>query len=96
MASRVAAHRALLREEGLKPVQMWLPDTSDGAVLKELGQMRLDIETYPGADDERAFIYALAQDEQWRCQRARSCERDYGGQGLCCSAKHNRASNWRS
>lgn len=64
MASRVAAHRARLREEGLKPVQMWLPDTSDGVVQKDLAQMCVDIENYPGAEDDRAFINALAQDEQ--------------------------------
>ena len=63
MASRVAAHRTRLREQGMKPVQLWLPDTEDPTLRKELGRLSLDIENYPGVEDDRAFIYALSQDD---------------------------------
>jgi hypothetical protein len=62
-ASRVSAHRARLREASMKPVQMWLPDTSKAEVRSRLAHMCREIENYPGAEDDRAFIYALAEDE---------------------------------
>jgi len=64
MASRVAAHRRRLREQGMKPVQLWLPDTENPKLRAGLNQMCLEIESYPGAEDDRAFIYALSQDDE--------------------------------
>ncbi|MDR9396973.1 antitoxin MazE-like protein [Pontimonas sp.] len=61
---RVADHRARLRGEGLKPVQMWLPDTSNAEVRAELAAVCQAIEAYPGAADDQAFVYALAEDDQ--------------------------------
>ncbi|WP_104913814.1 antitoxin MazE-like protein [Pontimonas salivibrio] len=61
---RVADHRARLRGEGLKPVQMWLPDTSNAEVRAELAAVCHAIEAYPGAADDAAFVYALAEDDQ--------------------------------
>jgi hypothetical protein len=48
----------------MKPVQLWLPDTQNPALREGLEQMCLDIESYPGAEDDRAFIYALSQDDE--------------------------------
>jgi hypothetical protein len=48
----------------MKPVQLWLPDTQNPALREALDQMCLDIESYPGAEDDRAFIYALSQDDE--------------------------------
>lgn len=64
MTSRVSAHRARLRDQGMKPVQMWLPDTQNPALRESLRQMCREIEDYQGAEDDRAFIYALSQDEE--------------------------------
>jgi hypothetical protein len=64
MASRVAAHRARLRERGMKPVQIWVPDTGNPALRKSLQQMCIEIENYEGAEDDRAFISALSQDAE--------------------------------
>ena len=64
MPSRVAAHRRRLREQGLKPVQLWLPDTRNPQLQESFRRMCLEIENYPGADDDRAFIYALSQDDE--------------------------------
>jgi hypothetical protein len=47
----------------MKPVQVWLPDTSKDDVRSRLAQMCQEIENYPGAEDDRAFIFALAEDE---------------------------------
>lgn len=59
----MSAHRARLRDAGMKPVQMWLPDTSRAQVRSRLAEMCRQIENYPGAEDDRAFIYALSEDE---------------------------------
>jgi hypothetical protein len=48
----------------MKPVQLWLPDTEDPTLREELGRLCLDIENYPGVEDDRAFIYALSQDDE--------------------------------
>jgi hypothetical protein len=64
MTVRVSEHRARLREQGLKPVQIWVPDTSSPRIREELLSMCREIENYPGAEDDRAFIYALAEDAE--------------------------------
>jgi hypothetical protein len=48
----------------MKPVQLWLPDTENPELRKGLNQMCLETESYPGAEDDRAFIYALSQDDE--------------------------------
>jgi len=60
--NRVATHRSRLRNQGLKPMQVWLPDLSDSAVLEELEQACRDIENYPESVDDAAFAYAVAKD----------------------------------
>ena len=60
--NRVATHRSRLRNQGLKPMQVWLPDLSDSAVLEELEQACQDIENYPESVDDAAFAYAVAKD----------------------------------
>ena len=47
----------------MKPVQFWLPDTEDPTRRAELARVCQDIENYPGVEDDRAFIYALSQDD---------------------------------
>jgi dethiobiotin synthetase len=63
VVARVSEHRSKLRAQGMKPVQMWLPNTGDQAVRQELYDMSVELDHYPGAEDDRAFIYALAEDE---------------------------------
>lgn len=48
----------------MKPVQLWLPDTQEPTLREGFDQMCRDIESYPGASDDRAFIYALSQDDE--------------------------------
>jgi hypothetical protein len=43
---------------------MWLPDTSNAEVRAELAAVCHAIEEYPGAADDQAFVYALAEDDQ--------------------------------
>jgi hypothetical protein len=62
VASRVASHRRRLRESGLRPIQLWVPDTTDGEVQLAIAEMCEAIATYPGAADDQAFVEALVGD----------------------------------
>ncbi len=42
----------------VKPVQLWVPDTAKTDVRSRLPDLSHQVENYPGADDERAFLYA--------------------------------------
>lgn len=45
-------------------MQMWVADTQNLEVRKNLQQICIDIENYPEAEEDRAFLYALAQDDE--------------------------------
>ncbi|HEV8012801.1 MAG TPA: antitoxin MazE-like protein [Pontimonas sp.] len=62
--ARVSRHRSKLRDAGLKPVQLWVPDTANTDVRSRLQDLSYQVENYPGADDDRAFLYALTQDPE--------------------------------
>ena len=64
VSARVATHRSKLRDAGMKPVQIWVPDTADEDVRSHLEELSHQVEHYPGAEDDRAFLYALAQDPE--------------------------------
>jgi hypothetical protein len=64
VTARVSRHRSKLRDAGLKPVQLWVPDTANTDVRSRLQDLSYQVENYPGADDDRAFLYALTQDPE--------------------------------
>ncbi|WP_439576644.1 antitoxin MazE family protein [Elioraea sp.] len=68
--SRVAAHRAGLRARGLRPVQIWVPDTrAPGFAAEARRQARL-VDATPGFDDTMEFLERVsvfdAEDEEPR------------------------------
>ena len=66
-AERVKQRRTRLREAGLRPVQIWVPDTGAPGFAEEASrQCRLlaQWEASPAGRDEMAFWDALAQ-EAW-------------------------------
>jgi hypothetical protein len=57
-AERVARRRAKLRAAGLRPVQLWLPDTRDAQFAEECGRQSRLIrhgETAPSLADDAAW-----------------------------------------
>ena len=63
-AERVARRRAKLRAEGLRPVQLWVPDTRDPAFVEECRrQMRLlrESETDESRAEDMAWEAASAE-----------------------------------
>lgn len=57
---RVAAHRARLRRQGLRPVQIWVPDVRTPEFAAEARrQARLAADS-PFADDDQAFVDSVS------------------------------------
>lgn len=56
---RVRAYRARLRKQGLRPVQMWLPDTRTAAFKKEAHRQSVLVSQSPSEADDQAFIDSL-------------------------------------
>ena len=54
--SRVAAHRAQLRARGLRPIQIWVPDTRAPGFAEEARRQSLLIAAESNFDDMMDFI----------------------------------------
>ena len=53
---RVAAHRARLRAQGLRPVQIWVPDVTAEGFAAEAHRQSRAIAASEAADDDQAFV----------------------------------------
>lgn len=53
---KVKEHRARLREQGLRPVQVWVPDVRSPAFLAEARRQSRAVAASSGADEDQAFI----------------------------------------
>jgi hypothetical protein len=62
-AIRVRAHRQRLREQGLRPIQIWVPDVRSPQFAEQAHQQSLALATSRHESDDRAFIDALTDDE---------------------------------
>ena len=60
---KVREHRERLREQGLRPIQIWVPDVRSSAFRSEAHRQSLAIATSPHARDDQAFIDAVSD---WR------------------------------
>lgn len=66
--ARVAAHRAGLRARGLRPVQLWVPDTRAAGFAAEARRQARLVDATPGFDDamdflERVSVFDAEDDE---------------------------------
>ena len=59
--AKVAAHRARLRGQGLRPVQVWVPDTRSPAFAAEAHRQSLAVAHSAQAADDQAFVDAIAE-----------------------------------
>jgi hypothetical protein len=58
---KVRAHRARLRRQGLRPVQIWLPDTRSRKFAAEARRQSRALANSPTEADDQAFVSALAE-----------------------------------
>jgi hypothetical protein len=64
VAQRVRDHRQRLRAQGLRPIQIWVPDVRSPEFAAQAHQQSLAVATSPHADDDQAFIDAISLDEE--------------------------------
>ncbi len=59
--TKVTAHRARLRAQGLRPIQIWVPDTRSPEFAAEAKRQCLLIANSPGDADDQAFIDSVSE-----------------------------------
>jgi hypothetical protein len=58
--NKVREHRKRLREQGLRPVQIWAPDVRSAAFRKEAHRQSAALAASAQAFDDQAFIDAVS------------------------------------
>jgi hypothetical protein len=62
---RVRKHREQLRAAGLRPVQLWLPDTSSENFRRKCERESLSLTNDPLEDETLAWIADVADTDGW-------------------------------
>jgi DNA-binding LacI/PurR family transcriptional regulator len=59
---RVKGYRERLRQQGLRPIQIWVPDTRSPAFAAEAHRQSAAVAASPHESDDQAFIDAISDD----------------------------------
>lgn len=57
---KVRAHRNRLRRQGLRPIQIWVPDMRSPSFRAEAHKQSLAVARSPHADEDQDFIDAIS------------------------------------
>ena len=57
---KVRAHRERLRQQGLRPIQIWVPDVRSPAFKADAHRQPLAVARSPHSDEDQAFIDAVS------------------------------------
>jgi hypothetical protein len=60
--AKVAAHRAKLRKQGLRPIQIWVPDVRSPAFKAEAARQSRAVANSRYEKEDQAFIDAISVD----------------------------------
>ncbi len=60
---KVRAHRERLRRQGLRPIQIWVPDVRAPGFAAEAHRQSLAVAMSPSADQDQDFIDAVSEFE---------------------------------
>ena len=58
---KVREHRERLRAQGLRPIQLWVPDTRAAAFARRAHRESLALAHSPRAADDQVFIDAISE-----------------------------------
>lgn len=58
---KVRAHRERLRRQGLRPIQIWVPDVRAAAFKAEAHRQAAAVAGSEGAAEDQAFIDAISE-----------------------------------
>jgi hypothetical protein len=59
--SRVSAHRARLRAQGLRPIQIWVPDVRSPDFAAEAHRQARLVASSPAANDDQDFVDTVSE-----------------------------------
>ena len=59
---RVSEYRKRLREQGLRPIQIWVPDVRSRAFKAEAHRQSLVVAQSAQADEDQSFVDAISED----------------------------------
>ena len=62
VGERVSAHRARLREQGLRPIQIWVPDVRSERFADEARRQSRLVAGSDARADDQAFVEAISSD----------------------------------
>jgi hypothetical protein len=65
ITQRVRKHREQLRAAGLRPVQLWLPDTASEAFRRKCARESLSLANDPLEAETLAWIAEVADTDGW-------------------------------
>jgi len=65
-AERVRKHRQALRAAGLRPVQIWVPDTRRAGFAAECRRQSMSLAGGPDERELQAWLEQVADAEGWR------------------------------
>ena len=57
---KVRAHRKRLRQQGLRPIQIWVPDLRSPAFVEEAHRQSLAVARSPNSKEDQDFIDAIS------------------------------------
>jgi len=60
-AKRVAAHRKRLRRDGLRPLQIWVPDTRLPGFVAEARRQSRRVAAARGESQDQAFVDSISE-----------------------------------
>jgi hypothetical protein len=60
--NKVRAHRRRLRQQGLRPIQIWVPDMRSPSFAAEARKQSLAVARSPQARDDQDFIDAISEE----------------------------------
>lgn len=63
-AERVRAYRERLRAQGLRPVQIWVPDVRSPKFVEQAHLQSVAVSASGHESDDQAYIDALSSDDQ--------------------------------
>jgi len=58
---KVRTYRARMRARGLRPIQIWVPDTRTAAFRDEAHRQSLAVAQSPRRNEDQAFIDAISE-----------------------------------
>lgn len=58
---KVQAHRQRLRKQGLRPIQIWVPDVRSKAFAREAHRQSLLVAQSEGEVDDQKFVDAISE-----------------------------------